>query len=213
MVSPWMEHGTIMEFIRSCPDTNLPKLVNVFPEIRSKYQFKPIFTVGGCCSWAEIPSRLAIRARRLEKCRFGSPSVSVQANHAKSNILIDGNKSARIADFGLTSVLRHHSISISMTAPAWGGTIRWMAPELYDEKSSPSKESDIYALGMVVYEVGSVEPSDEPVLKDHSCRFSLTTDHSLISDVSLCLIWCYLESGPRGHRTGRFLVSRMNSGH
>ena len=144
-----------MEFIRSRPDTNRPKLVNIFPGIRGKYQIEPIFTVGRCCSWAEIPSRLAIRARRLEKRRFSSLSVLVQANDAKSNILIDSNKSARIADFGLTSVLRHHSISISMTAPAWGGTIQWMAPELYDKKSSPSKESDMYALGMVVYEVGS----------------------------------------------------------
>ena len=104
---------------------------------------------------AEIHPRVAIRARRLEKRRFGSLSVLVQANDAKSNILIDSNKSARIADFGLTSVLRHYSISISMTAPALGGTLQWMAPELFSEKSSPSKESDIYAFGMVIYEVGS----------------------------------------------------------
>ena len=40
-----------------------------------------------------------------------------------------------------------------------GGTIRWMSPELIDpgsfklKKSSPTKESDCYALGMVIYEV------------------------------------------------------------
>ena len=28
-----------------------------------------------------------------------------------------------------------------------------MAPELFDGKSRPSKESDIYTLGMVIYEV------------------------------------------------------------
>ena len=72
----------------------------------------------------------------------------------KSNILIDGNSSARIADFGLTSVLRNHSMSISVTAPTYGGTLRWMAPELFDDDSRPSKASDVYALGMVVYEVG-----------------------------------------------------------
>ena len=71
----------------------------------------------------------------------------------KSNILIDTNHCARIADFGLTSVLRQPSVSISVTTPVWGGTPRWMAPELFDGKLSPSKESDIYALGMVTYEV------------------------------------------------------------
>ena len=71
----------------------------------------------------------------------------------KSNILIDGNQTARIADFGLTSLLRHPTISISVTAPAFGGTLQWMAPELFDGESRPSRESDIYALGMVIYEV------------------------------------------------------------
>jgi len=83
-----------------------------------------------------------------------SEHFGVKADDQQSNILIDSDKSARIADFGLTSVLRHHSISISATAPARGGTLQWMAPELFDGESSPSKESDIYALGMVIYEVG-----------------------------------------------------------
>jgi serine/threonine protein kinase len=40
-----------------------------------------------------------------------------------------------------------------------GGTIKWMSPELLDpekfglKKSRPTKESDSYALGMVIYEV------------------------------------------------------------
>ena len=72
---------------------------------------------------------------------------------AKSNILIDTNFSARIADFGLTSVLRHHSMSISITTPTCGGTLQWMAPELFNDDQHPSKASDIYAFGMVAYEV------------------------------------------------------------
>lgn len=72
----------------------------------------------------------------------------------KANILIDSNRSARIADFGLTNALYSHPMSISMTAPAQVGTLRWMAPELFDDGSHPTKASDIYALGMVAYEVG-----------------------------------------------------------
>ena len=34
-----------------------------------------------------------------------------------------------------------------------GGTYRWMSPELYDTKCRLTRESDCYALGMVVYEV------------------------------------------------------------
>ena len=67
--------------------------------------------------------------------------------------MIDSNRTARIADFGLTSLLRHPSISISVTPPLGRGTYRWLAPELFDGELRPSRESDIYALGMVIYEV------------------------------------------------------------
>ena len=80
----------------------------------------------------------------------------------KNNILIDSSCNARIADFGLTSLLCHPSISISVTPPAWGGTYRWMAPELFDGVSRPSKESDVYALGMVIYEVSWLYSSGRP---------------------------------------------------
>ena len=45
-----------------------------------------------------------------------------------------------------------------------GGTVRWMSPELIDpqqfgfEKSHPTKSSDCYALGMVIYETISGNP-------------------------------------------------------
>jgi len=49
--------------------------------------------------------------------------------------------------------------STMMTTCVEGGTFRWMSPELLDPErfdlaeSRPTKESDCYALGMVVYEV------------------------------------------------------------
>ena len=104
----------------------------------------------------------------------------------KSNILIDSGFSARIADFGLTSVLRNHSLSMTITAPAGLGTLRWMAPELFEDDPRPSKASDIYALGMVTYEVGP-----HCVLRSNSddrpCRFSHTKHHSLRFPAFLCL--------------------------
>ena len=80
-----------------------------------------------------------------------SPRLTVGT---KSNILIDSDFCARIADFGLTSVLYSHPMSISVTAPTRGGTFLWMAPELFNDGAHPSKASDIYAFGMVAYEVG-----------------------------------------------------------
>lgn len=73
------------------------------------------------------------------------------------NILINSDGHAVIADFGLGAVLSTNSFAT--IAESGGGTERWMAPELLDPEQygfshcSPSKESDIYAFGMVIYEV------------------------------------------------------------
>ena len=93
---------------------------------------------------------------------------------AKANILINRNRRACIADFGLSTVtgvathaaagasqasLISNDTVMSFTA---GGTYRWMSPELLDpelfgiprsEGDRPTKQSDCYALGMVIYEV------------------------------------------------------------
>jgi serine/threonine protein kinase len=112
---------------------------------------------------------VAICSRGLEK-RESGPRIShlPLTEGAKSNILVDSKLTARIADFGLTSFLRHPSISMSVSAPAGGGTCQWMAPELFNENSHPSKQSDIYALGMVVYEVGRIVLLGDSLLMDHS---------------------------------------------
>ena len=76
---------------------------------------------------------------------------------SKTNILIDNDGHARLSGFNLIAIAAGQSIDIS----SWteGGTIRWMSPELLNPesfgltKSRPTKESDSYALGMVIYEV------------------------------------------------------------
>ena len=94
---------------------------------------------------------------------------------AKANILINGERQACIADFGLSTVA-DAAICTASGAPrtslisndtlmsfTGGGTRRWMSPELLDperfgvpesEDNRPTRQSDCYALGMVIYEVG-----------------------------------------------------------
>ena len=75
----------------------------------------------------------------------------------KANILINHNGHACLADFSLLTIAPDQSTVISTCIE--GGTIQWMSPELLHpehfglKKSRPTKESDCYALGMVVYEV------------------------------------------------------------
>jgi len=77
----------------------------------------------------------------------------------KANVLIDETRRARLADFSLLTVVSDTSNLISSTSFTQGGTCQWMSPELFDpekfglEDSRPTKHSDRYALGMLIYEV------------------------------------------------------------
>ena len=75
--------------------------------------------------------------------------------------MINHSGHACILDFGLTSIIPEKEASLSTHEAA--GTIRWMSPELLDPErfgleGRPTKESDCYALGMVIYEVLSGHP-------------------------------------------------------
>ena len=71
--------------------------------------------------------------------------------------MIDHEGHALLYDFSLLTIVSDDSTVISSSTE--GGTIQWMSPELLDpdrfglRDSRPTKKSDCYALGMVVYEV------------------------------------------------------------
>jgi len=92
----------------------------------------------------------------------------------KVNILINKDQQACIADFGLSTITRVPTRTTGLSRSAslmsnnsimsftGGGTRRWMSPELLDpemfgmpesEDNRPTRQSDCFALGMVVYEV------------------------------------------------------------
>ena len=71
---------------------------------------------------------------------------------------------------------------LSETVDSSGGTFRWMAPELLDPPrfgadGRPTRESDCYALGMVIYEVGGYILDDGPSFTQ--LRFLLVSDRSI----------------------------------
>jgi len=88
----------------------------------------------------------------------------------KANVLIDEAEHVRLADFGLLAIISDTTNLVSSSSFGQGGTQRWMSPELFDPEkfglkdSRPTKYSDHYALGMLIYEVlsGKVPFSQHP---------------------------------------------------
>ena len=79
----------------------------------------------------------------------------------KANILVDINGCAYLAGFSQVTMISNQLVIAPSTTT--GGTIRWMSPERLDpdmfslKENHPTKESDCYALGMVIYEILSGE--------------------------------------------------------
>ena len=73
--------------------------------------------------------------------------------------MIDEDGHARLADFGLLTIASDPAHPTASSSAQSAGTTRWMSPELLDPErfgsvdGRPTKESDCYALGMVVLEV------------------------------------------------------------
>lgn len=131
-----------------------------------------IHLAGRCGYWVGVHAQYPDGARRLEGGKTslitGGPKTE---NNCQANILINQSSRACIADFGLSAIVgvdRHAAANGSLISVASktslmsftaGGTLRWMSPELLDPDRfgitdcRPTKQSDCYALGMVVYEV------------------------------------------------------------
>lgn len=78
----------------------------------------------------------------------------------QTNVLIDRNFHPRLTDYGLITIMSDpNTINPSSTAAPSIGTVRYMAPELLNlsgfglMNSIPPKISDIYAFGVVTYQV------------------------------------------------------------
>ena len=96
----------------------------------------------------------------LRVCVFDgyNHSIILPNSPFQANILVDQSNRARLADFGLLTIISDPANLLCSTSHTQGGTVRWMSPELIAqqqfgfEKSRPTKSSDCYALGMVIYE-------------------------------------------------------------
>ncbi|KZT64449.1 kinase-like protein [Daedalea quercina L-15889] len=125
MISVWMPHGNIIGYL------------NKFPK----------------ASRLQLLLDVSLGLEHLHS--FGI----VHGDLKGANILIDEKHCARLADFGLTAMTHDLHALNAITPLSLVGSLRWTAPEVLDpesaglEKARPSKASDIYSMGMVMWEI------------------------------------------------------------
>ena len=162
MVSEWMANGNINEFVRTYRDVNRFKLVRFCSCCRSYLSLMILFLIA--CrrrSRVDIYARSGDGARRLERGMILDAGHHTFSNLSciKANIIVDKDGNAQLADFGLLTIVSDSTHLATTTSSEGSGTLRFMSPELLDpeefgfKNARPTKQSDCYALGMVILEV------------------------------------------------------------
>lgn len=162
MASSWMDNGTIMNYILRHPQANRIALVCISYDNASLNPTKFIEQISDIASGLRyLHSNGIIHADLKGVSETDRDVVRAHPLATKANILMNNDYRAVLADFGLAEMVS--TTSLAITNAAAGGTVRWMAPELLNPEiyglanSKSSKESDVYAFGMVIYEVTSIE--------------------------------------------------------
>jgi tRNA A-37 threonylcarbamoyl transferase component Bud32 len=154
-----------------------------------------------------------------EALQYAHDKGVVHRDIKPENILVDRNGAIKIADFGLAKLVGKTSGRRLTRTRQVMGTPHYMAPEQIEKPDTVDHRADIYALGVVFYELLTGElpvgrfplPSkkvgidvrlDEVVLrtleKEPSLRYQQASE--LQSDVELISSGDYVAAGPSRHR-------------
>ncbi|VAI52163.1 unnamed protein product [Triticum turgidum subsp. durum] len=104
-------------------------------------------------SWAERVRIALDSARGLEYIHEHTVPVYIHRDIKSANILIDKNTRAKVADFGLTKLTEVGGASLQTRVV---GTFGYMPPE-YVRYGDISRKVDVYAFGVVLYELISAK--------------------------------------------------------
>ena len=91
-----------------------------------------------------VASILSDAAKGLRYLHEAKPPV-IHGDLKAMNILVDDRLTGKLADFGLSFLQGKANIE--------GGSLLWMAPELLTSAEGASEASDVYALGVTMYEM------------------------------------------------------------
>lgn len=118
----------------------------------------------------------------------------------QSNVLIDENGNALLADFGLSRLLADHETSFFESHGP--GAIRWADPKIIplnpenpdEEVSKPNKASDIYSFGCIMIQVLSGESPYSHIVNEHTV--TVAKSRGILPRRPLAITdahWCYIE--------------------
>jgi len=102
-----------------------------------------------------IPVRLALKylLQTLHALRAAHANRVIHRGLKPENLLIDAYGNVKIADFGFSRIVERDAAAVRQVYVGIGHNIAYMAPELYGDPTGTGPQVDIYALGIIFYEL------------------------------------------------------------
>ncbi len=102
----------------------------------------------------QIPISLALKylLQTLHALRAAHAQRVVHRGLKPENLLIDGYGNVKVSDFGFARIVQRDEAAVRQVYVGMGN-IAYMAPELYTDAASVGPQADIYALGIIFYEL------------------------------------------------------------
>ncbi|KAM7523465.1 hypothetical protein LguiA_013367 [Lonicera macranthoides] len=124
-------------------------------------------------------------ASALDYLHNHCPTPIVHCDLKPGNILLDGEMTARVSDFGLASFLKQPNDEISQnqsSSTGVKGTIGYAAPE-YGMGSEASKYGDVYSYGILLLEMFTEKRPTDAMFNDNLNLHKLAKEKALLEQV------------------------------
>jgi serine/threonine protein kinase len=104
-----------------------------------------------------LDRKLNVIVQVLKGLDYAHKNGIIHRDIKPANILIDSEDNALVADFGISHILAPQTNQLTETG-AVVGTFAYMSPEQKEDSSSVDHRTDIYAVGVMLYEVLTGKP-------------------------------------------------------